>query len=275
MISLYGVSKRFNERGSRADQGFEALRSVSLEIGKGEIHGIIGSSGAGKSTLLRMLNGLEQPDDGEVAVNGQQLTGMNERDLRQARRSIGMIFQHFNLVSNRTVLSNVSMPLELAGKSRSQRRERGLEVLQFVGLEDKANQYPAQLSGGQKQRVAIARALASHPAVLLCDEPTSSLDPQTTGGILDVLRHVNETMGVTIVVVTHEMEVARRLCHRITVMKEGRIVRTLSESEVRSIPAPQPDILTSLLADDTLGAIGTETGTGTTAQRLVEREDKR
>jgi D-methionine transport system ATP-binding protein len=150
-----------------------------------------------------------------------------------------------------------------------------LEVLQFVGLEDKANQYPAQLSGGQKQRVAIARALASHPAVLLCDEPTSSLDPQTTGGILDVLRHVNETMGVTIVVVTHEMEVARRLCHRITVMKEGRIVRTLSESEVRSIPAPQPDILTSLLADDTLGAIGTETGTGTTAQRLVEREDKR
>lgn len=247
MISLYGVSKRYNERGSRADQGFEALSSVSLEVGQGEIHGIIGSSGAGKSTLLRMLNGLEKPDSGEVTVGGQQLTRMNERALRQARRSIGMIFQHFNLVSNRTVIGNVCMPFELAGVSRREREERGLEVLRFVGLEDKAKQYPAQLSGGQKQRVAIARALASRPDVLLCDEPTSSLDPQTTNGILDVLRHVNETLGVTIVLVTHEMEVARRLCHQISVMQEGRIVRTLTEAEVRSIPAPQPDLLTSLL----------------------------
>ena len=273
MISLYGVSKRFNERGSRADQGFEALRSVSLEIGKGEIHGIIGSSGAGKSTLLRLLNGLELPDAGEVTVNGQHLTQMNERDLRQARRSIGMVFQHFNLVSNRTVLGNVSMPLELAGTSRVKRQERGMEVLRFVGLEDKANQYPSQLSGGQKQRVAIARALASHPAVLLCDEPTSSLDPQTTGGILDVLRHVNETMGVTIVVVTHEMEVARRLCHRISVMKQGQIVRTLSESEVRSIPAPKPDILTALLAEDTFGESEAEAEKRTTLHLLSEQED--
>ena len=269
MISLYGVSKRFNERGSRADQGFEALRSVSLEVEQGEIHGIIGSSGAGKSTLLRMLNGLEHPDAGEVIVNGQHLSGMNERKLREARRSIGMIFQHFNLVSNRTVLGNVSMPLELVGKSRSQRKERGLEVLRFVGLEDKADHYPAQLSGGQKQRVAIARALASHPAVLLCDEPTSSLDPQTTGGILDVLRHVNETMGVTIVVVTHEMEAARRLCHRISMMKDGQIVRTLSKAEVRSIPAPQPDLLTSLLAGDSLEEMGSA------AHRIVEQEGSR
>lgn len=267
MISLYGISKRFKERGSRADQGYEALRSVSLEVKQGEIHGIIGSSGAGKSTLLRMLNGLEQPDTGDVIVNGQNLTRMNERTLRQARQTIGMIFQHFNLVSNRTVLGNVSMPLELAGASRSERRERGLEVLRFVGLEEKANQYPAQLSGGQKQRVAIARALASHPAVLLCDEPTSSLDPQTTGGILEVLRHVNETMGVTIVLVTHEMEVARRLCHRISVMREGQLVRTLSESEVSLIPAPQPDMLTSLLEDDS------RAGTDSNAHRLRRQEE--
>lgn len=269
MISLYGVSKRFNERGPDADQGFQALRSVSLEVGQGEIHGIIGSSGAGKSTLLRMINGLEQPDGGEVIVNGHHLEGMKERKLRKARQSIGMIFQHYNLVSNRTVLGNVSMSLELAGISRSERRERGMEMLRFVGLEDKAHQYPAQLSGGQKQRVAIARALANHPAVLLCDEPTSSLDPQTTGGILDVLRHVNETMGMTIVVVTHEMEVARRLCHRISVMKEGQIVRTLSDSEVRSIPAPQPDLLTSLLAGEDFA------GTEPVAQHLTEQEGER
>ncbi|KAF4324584.1 hypothetical protein G195_002067 [Phytophthora kernoviae 00238/432] len=245
MISLYGVSKRYNERGSREDQGFEALSSVSLEVGQGEIHGIIGSSGAGKSTLLRMLNGLEKPDDGEVIVNGQH-----------TRRSIGMIFQHFNLVSNRTVIGNVCMPLELAGVSRSERLARGQEVLRFVGLEDKANQYPAQLSGGQKQRVAIARALSSRPDVLLCDEPTSSLDPQTTSGILDVLRHVHETLGVTIVLVTHEMEVARKLCDRISVMKEGRIVKTLSKAEVRSIPVPQPDLLTSLLMGEDISIIG-------------------
>ncbi|PQP83315.1 ABC transporter [Paenibacillus sp. PCH8] len=268
MISLYGVSKRYNERGLRANQGFEALRSVSLEVGQGEIHGVIGLSGAGKSTLLRMLNGLEKPDGGEVIVNGQHLTGMDERSLRQARRSIGMIFQHFNLVSNRTVSRNVCMPLELASISRTQRLERGLEVLRFVGLEDKSDQYPAQLSGGQKQRVAIARALASRPDVLLCDEPTSSLDPQTTNGILDVLRHINETLGVTIVVVTHEMEVARRLCHRISIMKDGRLVRTLSKVEVSSMPVPQPDLLTSLLAGDEYGL------TGSSWFRQTELEDK-
>ncbi|MCG7377884.1 ATP-binding cassette domain-containing protein [Paenibacillus sp. ACRSA] len=251
MISLYGVSKRYYERGERADQWFEALSSVSLEIGQGKIHGIIGASGAGKSTLLRLLNGLEKPDEGDVLVNGQNLTGMSEQHLRLARQSIGMIFQHFNLVSNRTVIGNVCMPLELAGGlSRSERTVRGMEVLRFVGLEDKAKQYPAQLSGGQKQRVAIARALASRPSVLLCDEPTSSLDPQTTSGLLDVLRHINQTLGVTIVVVTHEMEVARRLCHQISVMREGRIIRTLSEAEVNSIPEPQPDMLTSLLLHD-------------------------
>ncbi|WP_338541711.1 methionine ABC transporter ATP-binding protein [Paenibacillus tundrae] len=251
MISLHGVSKRYYERGERADQGFEALSSVSLEIGQGKIHGIIGASGAGKSTLLRLLNGLEKPDEGDVFVNGQNLTGMSEQHLRKARQSIGMIFQHFNLVSNRTVIGNVCMPLELAGgSSRAERAARGMEVLRFVGLEDKAKQYPAQLSGGQKQRVAIARALASRPSVLLCDEPTSSLDPQTTSGILDVLRHVNQTLGVTIVVVTHQMEVARRLCHQISVMREGRIIRTLSEAEVSSIPEPQPDMLTSLLLYD-------------------------
>lgn len=252
MISLYGVSKRYIERGSRTDQGFEALSAVSLEVGQGEIHGIIGSSGAGKSTLLRMLNGLEKPDEGEVVVNGQRFTGMNERALREARRSIGMIFQHFNLVSNRTVMGNVCMPLELARMPKADRVARGLDVLRFVGLADKARQYPAQLSGGQKQRVAIARAIASRPDLLLCDEPTSALDPQTTSGIIDLLRHVNASLGVTIVLVTHEMEVARQLCHRISVMREGRIAKTLSEAEVRSIPAPGPDMLTAMLTGDAL-----------------------
>ncbi|GAB6929208.1 hypothetical protein JCM10914A_31910 [Paenibacillus sp. JCM 10914] len=205
---------------------FQAIDTVTLDVAEGTIHGIIGASGAGKSTLLRMMNVLERPDSGKVIVNGLDLTSLGSRQLREARRSIGMIFQHFHLVGNRTAHGNVSMPLELAKVPKAERSKRVEEVMRFVGLEDKAGQYPAQLSGGQKQRVAIARALANSPAVLLCDEPTSSLDPKTTAGILDVLQHINRTLGVTIVIVSHEMEVVNGLCDTVSVMEEGRLIRT-------------------------------------------------
>lgn len=222
MISLQEVSKSF---GSGSDR-YQAIDAVSLHIEEGSIHGIIGTSGAGKSTLLRIMNVLERPDSGRVVVNGQELTSLGGRELREARRSIGMIFQLFQLVSNRTVWGNVSMPLELAKVPKIERANRVQEVLRFVGLEDKAKSYPAQLSGGQKQRVAIARALANSPTVLLCDEPTSSLDPQTTADILEVLRHINRTLGVTIVIVSHEMDVVNDICDQVSVMENGRLSRT-------------------------------------------------
>ncbi|MEF2967659.1 ATP-binding cassette domain-containing protein [Paenibacillus sp. M1] len=219
MISLQEVSKSYPSK----DGLFAAVRSVSLTIAEGSIHGIIGPSGAGKSTLLRMMNVLEPPDQGSVIVNGQDLTRLPESGLRLARRSIGMVFQQFHLLHNRSVSGNVSVPLELAGIDKKLRKERVLECLRFVGLEEKVGQYPARLSGGQKQRVAIARALAHRPNVLLCDEPTSSLDPATTAEILEVLRHINETLGVTIVIVTHEMEVVREICDYVSVMEQGRL----------------------------------------------------
>ncbi|MDO7907639.1 methionine ABC transporter ATP-binding protein [Paenibacillus sp. JX-17] len=222
MIKLHGVSKQYHSSGG----SFQAVQDVTLDIQKGEIHGIIGMSGAGKSTLLRIMNVLEKPDQGSVEVDGRELNRLRGRALREARRSIGMIFQHYNLVYNRTVSGNVAIPLELAKAARTERNERVLEVLKFVGLLDKADQYPARLSGGQKQRVAIARALASRPSVLLCDEPTSALDPQTTGEILEVLRHVNRSLGVTIVIVTHDMDVVNRICTRVSVMENGRLIST-------------------------------------------------
>lgn len=220
MITLHNVSKSF--------LGFQAIQSVSLSVEKGEIHGIIGASGAGKSTLLRLMNFLEVPDEGEVEVNGQTLTNLNGKQLRQARKSIGMIFQHFNLVANKTVYENVAASLELAKFPRKGRRARVQECLQFVGLESYRDKYPAQLSGGQKQRVAIARALANNPQVLLCDEPTSSLDPNTTAEILTVLENVNRAFGVTIVIVSHEMEVIKSICNRVTVMNDGQVYDTIS-----------------------------------------------
>ncbi|MEK5058417.1 MULTISPECIES: methionine ABC transporter ATP-binding protein [unclassified Paenibacillus] len=212
---------------------------VSLHIEQGSIHGIIGASGAGKSTLLRMMNVLERPDQGQVYMGDRELTRMKEGELREARRKIGMIFQHFNLLSNRTVHGNVAVPLELAGVSREERNQRVQEYLQFVGLSDKAAQYPAQLSGGQKQRVAIARALANKPQVLLCDEPTSALDPKTTGGVLELLEHVNREMGITIVIVTHEVSVVERLCQSVSFMDSGQILRTVKLAE----GALPPDML--------------------------------
>jgi D-methionine transport system ATP-binding protein len=219
MINLHQVSKKFSQ--------FQAIKSVTLTIPKGEIHGIIGASGAGKSTLLRLMNLLETPDTGEVEVNGQRLTTLNNKALRGARKSIGMIFQHFNLVANKTVYDNVAASLELANYPKKERRSRVVECLQFVGLEKEMERYPAQLSGGQKQRVAIARALANNPQVLLCDEPTSSLDPNTTAEILEVLESINKSLGVSIVIVSHEMEVIKSICNSVTVMASGEIYDTV------------------------------------------------
>lgn len=222
---------------------YHAVRQVSLEVKTGAVHGIIGASGAGKSTLLRLINLLERPDEGIVTVDGKKLTGMAEKALREERQKIGMIFQQFNLLGNATVSRNVAIPLELAGMPRSGRMKRVEECLQFVGLADKAEQYPAQLSGGQRQRVAIARALANSPKLLLCDEPTSALDPGTTADILAVLKEINSTLGVTIVIVTHELDVVRSICSDVSVMEEGRIVDSFSRGRLvlqrpPAIPVP-------------------------------------
>ena len=219
MIKLHHVSKTYSQ--------FQAIKAISLTINKGEIHGIIGASGAGKSTLLRLMNLLELPDEGEVEVNDQKLTSLSNRQLRQARKSIGMIFQHFNLVGNKTVYENVVVSLELANYPKKERKNRVIDCLKFVGLESLLEKYPAQLSGGQKQRVAIARALANEPQVLLCDEPTSSLDPSTTSEILGVLENINRSLGVTIVIVSHEMEVIKSICTKVTVMANGEIYDTV------------------------------------------------
>ena len=219
MIKLHHVSKTYSQ--------FQAIKAISLTINKGEIHGIIGASGAGKSTLLRLMNLLELPDEGEVEVNDQKLTSLSNRQLRQARKSIGMIFQHFNLVGNKTVYENVVVSLELANYPKKARKNRVIDCLKFVGLESLLEKYPSQLSGGQKQRVAIARALANEPQVLLCDEPTSSLDPNTTAEILGVLENINRSLGVTIVIVSHEMEVIKSICTKVTVMANGEIYDTV------------------------------------------------
>ncbi|MGO5012545.1 methionine ABC transporter ATP-binding protein [Niallia sp. Sow4_A1] len=220
MIQLHNVSKSY--------ANYQVIKSISLAIHKGEIFGIIGASGAGKSTLLRLMNLLEVPDTGEIEVDGRNLTSLSYKDLRKARQSIGMIFQHFNLVANKTVYENVLVSLELARFPRRERRSRVIECLQFVGLESLMEKYPAQLSGGQKQRVAIARAIANNPQVLLCDEPTSSLDPKTTAEILRVLEDVNKRLGVTIVIVSHEMEVIKSICNRVTVIEDGEIYDTVA-----------------------------------------------
>ena len=220
MITLERVSKRF----TRADGGvFTALAPTSLQIAAGEIFGLIGPSGTGKSTLLRLINLLERPDAGQVVVDDQTLTQLSAPALRRARQNIGMIFQQFNLLANRSVADNVAFPLEIAGWPAAERTARVAECLALVGLSDRASHYPAELSGGQKQRVGIARALAPRPHVLLADEPTSALDPATTRGILDCLADINQRLGVTVVIVTHEMAVVRAICHRAAVVAQGTI----------------------------------------------------
>ena len=222
MIELQHVSKTFENAGGRVD----ALRDVSLTIADGDIYGIIGMSGAGKSTLVRCINMLERPTEGRVIVNGQQLDAMTPAQLRAARREITMIFQRFNLLMQRTCLRNVCFPMELAGVKKAEAEQRARELLELVGLPDKADSYPAQLSGGQQQRVAIARALATHPKVLLCDEATSALDPNTTRQILELIRDINQKLNITVVVITHQMSVVKEICSHVAILDEGRVAES-------------------------------------------------
>lgn len=220
MIELRNLNKTFHTQ----DGALTALDDINLTVQDGEIFGIIGLSGAGKSTLVRCMNLLERPTHGEVLVDGQDLMKLSPAGLREMRRNIGMIFQSYNLLEQRTVLRNVLYPLELTHEDRRTARTRAMQLLELVGLADRASAYPAQLSGGQKQRVAIARALATNPHYLLCDEATSALDPTTTDSILALLQTINRTLGVTVVVITHEMAVVDRICHRVAVIDNSRIV---------------------------------------------------
>lgn len=232
MIQLDNISKSFSDR----KKVVEALQDVSIHVEKGDIYGIIGFSGAGKSTLIRMVNRLEKPDSGRVAVDGQELTNLGTAQLRKVRQKIGMVFQQFNLLESKTVFQNVAMPLVLSGADKAQIAKRVHEVLQFVELEDRKDAYISQLSGGQKQRVGIARALATEPTILLCDEATSALDPKTTESILHLLKRINQEMGVTILLITHQMQVIQMICNKVAVMEEGRVVEQGGVMEVFSRP---------------------------------------
>ncbi|WP_295580807.1 methionine ABC transporter ATP-binding protein [uncultured Oscillibacter sp.] len=232
MIQIQHLTKTFGSGGSAV----RALEDISLDIRQGEIFGIIGLSGAGKSTLVRCMNLLERPTSGKVVVDGRDMTALSEKELRLARRSITMIFQSFNLLMQRTCLKNVCFPMELSGVPAAQARRRAAELLDLVGLGDKAGSYPAQLSGGQKQRVAIARALATDPKVLLCDEATSALDPTTTASILELLKELNQKLGVTVVVITHQMSVIEEICSQVAILDGGVVAEQGSVEDIFSHP---------------------------------------
>ncbi|WP_434527025.1 methionine ABC transporter ATP-binding protein MetN [Photorhabdus asymbiotica] len=232
MIKLSHINKIF-QQGARS---IKALSDISLHVPQGQIYGVIGSSGAGKSTLIRCVNMLERPTSGQVLVDGQDLTILSDSDLTRARRRIGMIFQHFNLLSSRTVFGNIALPLELDNVPKAEIKKRVDELLELVGLADKHDAYPANLSGGQKQRVAIARALANSPKVLLCDEATSALDPATTRSILELLKDINRRLGLTILLITHEMDVVKRICDQVAVISGGQLIEQDIVSEVFSHP---------------------------------------
>lgn len=232
MIKLNNITKIF----TLPDKKLTALDNVSLHVPKGQICGVIGASGAGKSTLIRCVNLLERPTHGAVIIDDVDLTQLSEAELVKTRRQIGMIFQHFNLLTSRTVFENVALPLELENKSKAEIQEKTTALLALVGLSDKHNVYPANLSGGQKQRVAIARALASDPKVLLCDEATSALDPATTQSILKLLKEINRTLGITILLITHEMDVVKRICDLVAIIDHGKLVEQGSVSDIFSNP---------------------------------------
>lgn len=232
MIELRGLSKTF----PTGDGDFAALKDVSLTIADGDIFGIVGMSGAGKSTLVRCINLLERPTSGAVLIDGEDMTALSPKALREKRRSISMIFQQFNLLMQRTCLNNICFPMEIAGASADQAGKRALELLEIVGLPDKAEAYPAQLSGGQKQRVAIARALASDPKVLLCDEATSALDPTTTRSILRLIQDINKRLGLTVVVITHEMAVVEEICSHIAILDQGSVAETGTVADIFQNP---------------------------------------
>ena len=277
MIRIEGLRKTFHSRG----RPVTAIDGVDLTVAEGEVFGVVGQSGAGKSTLLRCVNLLERPDEGHVSVDGVELTTLRDDRLRQARQGIGMIHQHFALLASRTAADNVSFALEVMGVPRRERAVRVAELLDLVGLADRAGAYPAQLSGGQKQRVGIARALASRPRLLLSDEATSALDPDTTGAILSLLRGLTQRLGLTILLITHEMEVVKRLCDAVAIMRDGRFVESGPVAELISrtdsqlardiFPlGPVPTVPGHLLYDVTLaGTVGDEAF----VSRLTRRHD--
>lgn len=235
MIEIKHLTKTF----ASAGHPVEALKDVFLSIEDGDIFGIIGMSGAGKSTLVRCINMLERPSAGTIEIDGCDLSRLSESELRKKRQEITMIFQNFNLLMQRNCLKNVCFPLELAGVKRAEAREKAMELLQLVGLQDKALAYPAQLSGGQQQRVAIARALATTPRVLLCDEATSALDPATTLSILDLIQDINQRLGITVVIITHQMSVVQRICRHVAILEHGRVAEQGTVSDVFTNPQSQ------------------------------------
>ncbi len=252
MIELRHLSKTFKTK----ESSVQAVQDVSLTIEDGEIFGIIGYSGAGKSTLVRCLNMLERPETGDVIIDGIHLGSLNERSLRKTRKKIGMIFQHFNLLSSRTVYENIAFPLRYQGLSKKVIAEKASNLLALVGLNDKRDSYPSQLSGGQKQRVAIARSLANDPDILLCDEATSALDPQTTDSILKLLQDINKRLNLTVVIITHEMRVIKQICDRVAVMENGRVVEL--DQVVRIFAQPQQAITKDFISTvSTLSRINT------------------
>ena len=232
MIEIKDLTKEFQT----ADGTVEALRNVNLNIQDGDIYGIIGMSGAGKSTLVRCINMLERPTKGQVLIDGQDIAKLSDKELRAVRRDVTMIFQGFNQLMQRTCLKNICFPLELIGMDKEKAKKRALELLDVVGLPDKANAYPAQLSGGQQQRIAIARALATDPKVLLCDEATSALDPKTTHAILELIRDINQRLGITVIIITHQMSVVEEICNRVAILDSGSVVEEGVVSEVFSSP---------------------------------------
>ncbi len=257
MIELRNLTKHF----VTADGPVAALQNVNLKINKGDIYGIIGMSGAGKSTLVRCINMLERPTEGSVIVDGRDLGTLSKKELRDVRRRVTMIFQGFNLLMQRTCVQNIMLPLKLAGVPKKEAMARALELLEVVGLPDKANSYPAQLSGGQQQRIAIARALATNPDVLLCDEATSALDPKTTHAILGLIRDINAKMGITVIVITHQMSVVQEICNRVAILEHGTVVE---EGEVAAVFAnPKAEATKNLVYPemaDNAAAIGDAKG---------------
>ena len=231
-IEVKHLSKTFEQKGIKV----HALQDINLNIEAGDIYGIIGMSGAGKSTLVRCLNYLERPTEGEVLIEGKDLGSLNEKELREQRSDIAMIFQHFNLLMQKSVLDNICFPLQIQGVKKKEARAKARELLKTVGLEEKEKAYPAQLSGGPKQRVAIARALAANPKILLCDEATSALDPQTTASILGLLKQINEQFGITIVIITHQMSVIREICNRVAIIERGALVEDGSVTDIFNHP---------------------------------------
>lgn len=264
-IEVKGLSKTFYQNGNPVD----AVKDVSLSIEQGDIFGIIGMSGAGKSTFVRCLNYLEQPTKGEVLIEGVSLGGLSEKELRQKRSQIGMIFQHFNLLMQKNVIDNIAFPLLIQGKNKKEAREQALKYLEIVGLSEKASAYPSQLSGGQKQRVAIARALTSNPKILLCDEATSALDPQTTASILQLLKEINSKMGITIILITHQMSVVREICNNVAILENGVLVETGAVEEIFN--NPKTKTAKEILAHDTADG----DWNGATRQKDLVHEDRK